>query len=358
MTRPTLALSRLAPPTAERARASSGSFASFLERAWSSALRGGTLAYDPALAERFEASPFRFHYLPARTARPGARTDAPPPPEGLRLPHAPCPFDAPGFVQEREIARLEVDGRPYHLTANRFPVTPLHFLVIRPVDAAAETLPQCVHGPEEMEDIFAVLREAGAPYRAYFNSNRGADDSRSGSSVNHWHFQIFRYPPEVSSGFRDGTLRDGTPACLQAGPDGPPAAGERHEGAGAGIALGEIPGWPASHLTIEGGFERARTASEVLWQRLRRLNDIGVAYNLEVEAREHGAFRASLFARRPGPELAIPGAGRLSPNFGGWELTGDIVVPTRKIFDWIRAHPDEAARRTVERLRQTTRPPP
>jgi hypothetical protein len=227
-------------------------------------------------------------------------------------------------------------------------VTPLHFLVIRPADATAESLPQCMHGPDEIEDILAVLREAGAPYRAYFNSNRGVDGSHSGSSVNHWHFQLFRYPPEVHSFFRDGapSYREATGGeSGRAGEDG-------------GIRLGEIRGWPARHVFVEGDFARARKASGTLWEKLRRLNEINVAYNLEVEHRGLDTFRASLFARHYGPELEVPGGGRLNPNFGGWELTGDIVVPTREIFDWVRAHPEEASRVTAERLRQTTRAPP
>jgi hypothetical protein len=112
-------------------------------------------------------------------------------------------------------------------------------------------------------------------------------------------------------------------------------------------------------LLVEGSLREAPRAALRLWQAFQELNDLNVAYNFEVALREGGQhFRCFLFRRHPGPEVAIPGGGKLDPNFGGWELSGDIVIQTREVFDWICRNPGPAVRLTEERLRDTTRPPP
>ena len=293
------------------------------------------VAYDPASAEKVIAPPYRYHYLPERAFRPGARKDPRPPPEGIRRPHVPCPFDEEGFAEERELFLAERGGRRYHLICNRYPVTPHHHLAVRTSDAAPETLPQHIHAHEEIEDFLIFLGMLGEPYRFYFNSNRGRDGSQSGSSVNHWHYQLFPYPREAPSPLLAMTatlLRD----------EGP-------------LAVGRIAGWPASHLFVEGGTEGIEAAARLLWRWLEPVHARSSAYNIEAVALPGERFRAFLFPRHPAPDAEVPGAGTLSADFGGWECSGDIVIPTRAILDWIGSHPGEALRLTEKRLRETTR---
>lgn len=305
-----------------------------LDAAWSRGLRHGIVAYDPAATPPVSLPPYRFHYLPGRATRPGAGRAAPPPLEGLRLPHEPCPFDGPDFVSLRGIASFGRGGRTYHLTCNRYPVTARHFLLVRDGKAAAGALPQYIQGPEELEDLLLFLAMVGPPYRVYFNSNRGADGSQSGSSVNHWHFQTFplqghRLPPLQRLEHETVDERDG-------------------------VSVRRAAAWPARHVVLEASKGRLEALAHQLWSRFRRLNALNVAYNLEVVEVEDAGLRAYLFPRRPAPDLEIPGAGSWSANFGGWELSGDIVVPTSGILEWLRAHGRDAVRLTDARLRDTT----
>lgn len=233
--------------------------------------------------------------------------------------------------------RLFREERKYHLTWNRYPVTPLHFLVVRERSAAPETLPQCIHGARELEDMLLVLGMLGPPYRAYFNSNSGTDGSRSGSSVNHWHFQLFPFPREFDS------------PLLREGPDELDRT--------VGLKVGRYPEWPARHLFVDGALEDIPSAALCLWERLRRIHELDAAYNIEVATMGPRKFRAFLFPRRPVPPLAVPGIGELDWTPGGWELSGDIVVAKEELFDWVRRHPSQALRLTRERLRQSTRSP-
>lgn len=307
-----------------------------LEEAWNAGLRNGLVLYDPAKAAVVAAPPYRYHYLPERAMRPGARKNVSPSPEGLRLAHAPCPFDEESFVREREIFRLQSAGRAYHACCNRYPVTPHHFLVVRAANSSPSTLPQHIHGPGELGDMFSFLQMAGKPFRAYFNSNRGSDGSASGSSINHWHFQLFHFPPGIPS-----PLLTETATIL-----------DEIEG----VRIGSVAKWPARHIFVEGADGAIPAAAKALWQRLRVLNEDNVAYNIEVVLLPEMAFRAFLFPRSPAAPLDVPGVDSLSPDFGGWELSGDIVIPTKEILDWIREHPEEAAGLTEKRLRETTRP--
>lgn len=303
-----------------------------LPAAWREAVERGLVLYDPARAERFESGPFRLHLFPERASRPGANRRAA---GGLRAPHEPCPFDGEDFISKREFARLEREGRTYHLAANRYPIAQRHFLGVR--GASSPRLSQCVQGAEEIEDMLLAAEAFGEEYRVHFNSNPGRDGSQSGSSVNHWHFQAFAYPSEFSPGI------SGARVAL-----GPLADGVRE---------GSVAGWPARAFALEAEPSASRRAAEVLWERIARLSERDVAYNLELR-RLPDAFRALLFARRPAPDLEIPGAGTLSANFGGWELSGDIVVPTRSVFAWLRAHPDDAADLMYRRLAESTREVP
>jgi hypothetical protein len=293
------------------------------------------VAYDPAAAEKIDAPPYRYHYLPERATRPGARKDPRPPPEGIHRPHAPCPFDGEDFVREREVFLAHRSGREYHLVCNRYPVTPHHHLAVRTAAAPPSTLPQRIHAPGEIEDLLLFLVMLGKPYRFYFNSNRGADGSQSGSSVNHWHYQLFPYSP-------------GAPSPLLA----MPPARLRDEGP---LTIGRIAGWPATHLFLDGGTDGIEAAARLIWRWLQPIHDRNAAYNVQAIALAGGRFRAFLFPRRPAPDAAVPGAGTLSADFGGWECTGDIVIPSREILEWVRARPEEARRLTEKRLRETTR---
>jgi hypothetical protein len=308
-----------------------------LQSGWTSGIRSGIVVYDPGSpdVEIVSQPPYRYHYLPARAQRPGARKDTSPPAEGLRLPHAPCPFDGEDFVRDREIVRLERAGRTYHVACNRYPVTPLHFLPVRSAGATPERLPQHIHGPEEIEDLLLIAAMAGPPYRAYFNSNRGRDGSQSGSSVNHWHGQLF----PIESGARS-LVATAEPKLL------------RIE---EGLRVGTVEGWPARHIVVDGSLETHAPLASVLWRETRALNELNVAYNVEIVTFRDGRLRAFLFPRSPAPDACVPGAGDLTANFGGWEMSGDIVIPTREILEWIRRNPADAERLTAKRLRETTR---
>jgi hypothetical protein len=311
-----------------------------LEAGWRKGLSSRLIHYDPGAAEVLSLARFRYHYLPGRQSRPGSW--CPPGPEDtLSRPHAPCPFDGAEFVARRELARLERAGRAYHLVANRYPVTPLHFLAVRSAAAPPELLPQRLHGPEEVEDLLLTIAAIGPPYRAYFNSNRGANGSQSGSSVNHWHFQLFPHPRGRSSFDEEEIV-----ARREAGEEPPPVA-----------SVFEAPSWPARHAILEaGGAERFAALTAALWMRLEAIHSLDAAYNLEVSLLPDGRLRAILFLRSPPPrDIAVPGLGSLSPNFGGWELTGDIVIPDGAMLRWIEAHPQAAEELTADRLREATR---
>jgi hypothetical protein len=309
-----------------------------LTSGWEAHLASGLVVYDPARARILSIPPFRYHYLPERASRPGSSAPSVPPPEGIHRPHAPCPFDADDFVAQREIARAERDARTYHLVANRYPVTPMHFLGVRAAAAPGERLCQHLHGPEEVEDMILLLDKLRFPCRVYFNSNRGADLSQSGSSVNHWHFQLFPYPQHRPSAFHQGRVES--------------------LGIDEGVRVARVAEWPACHVFVECSLQDFRAAARWIWRRILPIHELNVAYNLELLEPADGILRACLFPRAPGPDVDIPGCGALSSNFGGWELSGDMVIPSSAMMDWIEAHPDEATQITRERLRATTRAVP
>jgi hypothetical protein len=302
---------------------------------WREGLRRATVAYDPVAAPVFLAPPFSFHLLPERSTRPKDRSERPPPPEGVKLPHSPCPFDGEDFVREREVALAGRAGRSYILACNRFPVRSPHFLAVRSAAEPEESLPQFLHGAHEVEDVILLALLLGEPYSSYFNSNRGADGSFSGGSVNHWHLQFFpRFdsPPSGIFSLPARTLR----------------------AAAGGVTLQATEGWPARHVFVEAEASEYAPVARALWNEIEVLNRRNSAYNLEVAALGGGRFRAYLFPRRPAAPRFVEGAGSLSPDIGGCELAGHFVIPTAEIFSWIQRHPAEAAEIARERLRETT----
>lgn len=297
-----------------------------LEKGWSRGMERGAIAYDPERSETLSLPPFCFHFLPGRETRPRAPSASEG--RGLRRPHAACPFDSDAFLDEREVARVACGGRSYHIALNKYPVLPLHYLAIRPASAPRDTLPQRLGGPKEIEDMLRLASALGAPYRLFFNSNQGGDGSRSGSSVNHWHFQVF--PSE-------------SPLVEQA---------RNLTSAGGPVTIGRIAAWPARHKLYRSRNGEALGAA--LWADLQRIDARDIAYNVEATSLGTAELAVLLFPRAPVGDLKLPGAGPLSGDFGGFELTGGVVVPTRAIFDWIRSHPAEARSLFSERLRAST----
>src|SRR6266511_1262811 len=186
---------------------------SLLEEGWARGRARGALSYDPEGIEVLEIPPLSFYFLPGREARPRSAPGADEP-HRLARPHRPCPFDEPAFLEEREVVRARHRSRVYHLALNKYPVLRLHYLAIRPASEPPPLLPQRLTGPEEIEDLLRLADHLGPPYRLFFNSNRGADGSSSGSSVNHWHFreagkdlEVVNRPPRIAS--RSGEVEYG-----------------------------------------------------------------------------------------------------------------------------------------------------
>jgi hypothetical protein len=299
--------------------------AAALDAGWARVAERGGIDYEPSAVEELRCPPFRFLHLPGRLRRPGASVA---PPRGLLRPHAPCPFDGPAVYALREVLRFRRAERTYHLIANRFPVRPLHFLAVRSADAPADLLPQCLLGPEEIEDALLIARAVGPPYRFFFNSNTGADGSDSGSSVNHWHFQLF---PDR------GDLLEGSPA-------------------GALETAGSIPGWDVPHR-LHASADAGALARRV-WADVERVIALDVAFTVIVRPCDDDRLAAAFVARAPVEPIAPPGvegAGALPARFGGFELTGSVVVHERPLFEWARKHPRQAAALARERLRRGTR---
>lgn len=298
-----------------------------LEEAWKRASEAGRLAYDPARALFCEAAPLRFLYLPGRQTRPRARIS----PEArisLRRPHVHCAFDSQTFLDEREAFRAGRQGRNYHLVFNKYPVLPLHFLAVRAAWEPAETLPQTIHGAAELEDMLLLATSLGPPFHLVFNSNRGADGSLSGSSVNHWHFQIFPWSW------------------------GPAEDALRLEASGGEVERGAAIGWPAHHALF-----RSRSAcalAESLWSSIERITRQDSAFNLEIVPLSDRSLLAFLFHRAPVGDLVLPDGSQLSKDFGGFELTGGVVVPTQQGFEWVTQNQREAVALVFERLMSST----
>ena len=310
--------------------------ADFLFESWERDLETGLVAYDLEGVAVFQVGRYRFHFIPGRSTRPGSSNGSVVPPEGLFVPHRPCPFDAADIAGEREIVRVCRGGREHQLICNRFPVTTAHFLGVRPIEGATDDLlRQHLHGPEELEDLLLLVATLGPTMRVFFNSNRGADGSSAGSSINHWHFQLFPFDEDTPPPFRDGELR----VDVERG----------------GAVRGDIGGWPARHVAVDASRESIPAASALLWDSLLGVHARSAAYNVELMLRGDGVLRAVLYPRAPTEPTRIPGLGELNTSFGGWELSGDFIVPTRQIFDWIVAHPEEAEEMSTRRLETTTR---
>ena len=312
----------------------SDALVSLLTAGWEAHLREGVVAYDPATAVCWDTPPFRYHCVPERQRRPKTDPEVPPPPEGLSRPHVACPFDSEEFVSLRVLAHVARGDRRYMIVCNKFPVTARHFLAIRTPDAPVETLSQRIHGPEELEDFVLLLTLLGAPFRCYFNSNRGVDGSASGSSVNHWHIQFLSY-------------FEGSPSLLTA-----PPVWQREHG---GIRVGTVPNWPAKHVLVEAAATEVGPACALIWKGLEALSASHTAYNLEAAPTGEGRFRLFLFPRRYAPPTSFGPTAALSCDIGGCELGGHFVLPQMEILDWIRAHPEAAHELSYRRLAESTR---
>lgn len=310
-------------------------FLSALATGWDRILAQGGIAYDPVHALCFEEEGWRFHHVPGRSRRPvadGLTAEA----YGVARAHTPCPFEGPELLKVREILRFQRQGRTYHLIANKFPVKRLHFLGVRSSAAPQDLLPQCLFGAQEIEDLLLLCRGLGPPLHFFFNSNSGSDGSCSGSTVNHWHVQIFPHQQGAMNLFFDEL--------------------DRHPGRfprKTQLFKGRMPGWEYPHRLYRSS--RPELVAEPLWADARRAVSLDIAFNVEMAAEEGEAVTAAFFARAPVPPIRIEGAGELSNRFGGWELTGEVVVYDRPVYDWLAERPKEAVKIARERLRAGTR---
>lgn len=301
-----------------------------IEERWNEIFARGEVAYDPADARVFRFRQFLYHYIPGRSSRPGANVALSP--LGLKRPHTPGPFDDIPALEAREVLHPRRESRDYFLIANKFPVKRLHLLLVRDPREDAATLPQRLFGPAEIEDALRLARGLGPEYRSFFNSNSGADGSSSGSTVNHWHFQIL---PHGGGAFEQLFLEHRGPAPL-----GPEA--------------GRLPAWEIPHV-LHHGTDLPALATAI-WPAVERVTELGCAYNLEIAVGgPDGHTAVALFARAPLPPTTIPGFGEFSNRYGGWELSGDVVIYDEDVFDWICEHPEEADALAWRRLRDGTR---
>jgi hypothetical protein len=305
---------------------------SLLDAAWEQIFARGGIEYDPSTSGVGIIGPFRpfrFLYVPGRSRRPGAQGA---PLGGVARAHLPCPFDDAAAIERREALRLSRAGRIYHLIANRFPVKRLHFLAVRDAGAPPASLGQCIAGTDEIEDMLGLARMLGPPMRLYFNSNSGADGSDSGSSVNHWHFQLFPDAEDV--------LEDAEPAPIDAG-GGAPSRAMRLEA------------WPAAHRIYRDHDLAALAAA--LWDDVRRAVALDIAYTLVFKSESGASVTAAVFPRAPIAPPAIAGVGALPNRFGGFELVGAVMLYEPALAHWAGAHPREAQALARERLRGATR---
>jgi len=313
-----------------------------LRASWLDDLAAGRVVYDPRHAGVHAIGDYRFHFVPGRAVRPGSWSPAPLPAEGLFLPHRPCPFDGDDIATERQILRVRRGGRVYQVISNRFPVTWPHFLGVRPFDAVDPVrLRQHLHGVAEVEDLLLLAAALGPGMRVFFNSNRGADGSHAGSSINHWHFQFFPCPVDCREPLAFG--------ALSSREDAPRPDGDR------GVRCGQVAGWPARHRAYDAHRAAIAAAARLAWEAIAGVHARNGAYNLEIIPRPDGVLRTLLFPRRAAEPERIPSIGMLGTNFGGWELSGDFVIPDRAIFDWLAEHRDAALEIARRRLAATTR---
>ena len=303
--------------------------ADFLEENWTLDIRAGVVVYDCSDIEVASAGPYRFHLIPGRSVRPGTWNADAAPPEGLFVPHGPCPFDGDDLVRHREVLSVERERRLYHLICNRFPVTAPHYLGVRPWNGLDEDdLPQHFHGAEEIADllVFALAFEPEDHMSVFFNSNLGGDGSSGGSSINHWHFQFFPHRLDREHPLRASAIEQST-----------------------------IADWPASCFAVDATRENLEAAADEIWDHIVGVHARNGAYNVEILRLDAERVRAIIFPRCPAEPTRIPNVGELMTNFGGWELSGDFVIPTRELFEWLRDHPEEAIAISEKRLRETTR---
>ncbi len=301
-----------------------------LYQAWDRIYETGEIAYDPQEAFSFQFRAFKYHYIPGRGTRPGAKVKLSP--IGLKRPYEPCPFDDVKVLEIREVLRLTRENRTYHLIANKFPVKKLHLLLVRNPSEDPSTLPQLIFGPEEIEDALLLARMLGQNFRFFFNSNSGKDGSSSGSTVNHWHFQILPHDGGAFEKFFH-TWNGSTPKLE---------------------TQSQLPDWDIPHFFYHGSDLKQLATS--IWPHVEKATEADCAYNLEIAVgpdQEHTTV--ALFPRAPLPPITIPGFGEFSNRYGGWELSGDVVIYDQDVFDWVQENPEEADALAWRRLRDGTR---
>ena len=294
---------------------------------WQRRLDSGTVHYDPSRALSFLCDDLTFRHIPGRDTRPQptiARERL-----GVLSAHTACPFDDVDELTDRQVFPFEHKSRGYHVIANRYPVTHRHYLIVRSPLADARVLPQCLFGPDEIEDLLLFAGALGSDFRSSFNSNPGRDLSHSGASINHWHSHFL-------------PLRGG-PLEIPIADTTAPRDTVRVER----VAELRVP-----HRVYKSG-DTGRLAQRI-WEDFRAILDLDCAFNLEIFASRSG-LGAALFARRPVDAVEIPGVGTFTSRFGGFELTGNVVVYDRNVFDWMRERPERAAEMAWDRLQRGTR---
>lgn len=303
-----------------------------LETGWEKVLQKGGLEYIPPQEQPISEGPFQFQFLPHRLQRPvsmGRRTEN----RGLLTPHQTCPFEEHGVLEIREVLRFSRAERTYHILANKFPVKRHHYLSVRSSDAPLDTLPQCIHSASELEDMLLLCRTIGPPFRFFFNSNSGADGSDSGSSINHWHFQLFPNSGDIleeyTSGSRDVSKQKSAASQTR------------------------IKDWNAPHrLYISSD---ASLLALHLWEDVKKAIELDSAFTLAMAVGESGTLATLFFARSPIKPPKFDGFGQLPAKFGGFELTGAVVIYEHESFKWIQANPGAAVDLAWARLQEGTR---
>lgn len=299
-----------------------------LAQHWQRLLDSGFITYDPSRALSFRAGALAFHFVAGRAKRPRPHHDKPP---GLRVPHSKCPFDDPEALRVREVSLYERSDRLYHVGVNRFPVKHLHHLIVRSPLAPEDTLPQCLFGPDEIEDMLLFATALGPGYRFYFNSNQGRDRSHSGSSINHWHFHFF----PLSGGPLELTTDSDVPR--------------------SGVQVGSVPDWGVPHRVYRSC--SPGLLARTVWRDLERVVALDVAFNFEffVSESDCSGLSLALYVRRPLDPVPVADVGALSNLYGGIELSGHVILYEEEVYRWLSEHPRDAEALAWKRLRAGTR---
>jgi hypothetical protein len=104
-----------------------------------------------------------------------------------------------------------------------------------------------------------------------------------------------------------------------------------------------------------------RQLADRIWEDARQVVELDYAFNLEIFASEKKpnvgeyGLGAALFVRHPVEPVEIPDVGTFAGRFGGFELTGNVVVYDKAVYDWMQARPELAAEMAWKRLKRGTR---